>query len=64
MLEAAWPAVSVNLERGVISIECTIAAEDEGDVDRTVSHLNELALAAFAAAEYEQSTTSREAVPA
>lgn len=61
---AFGPAISVDLECGIVSVECTIAVEDEADVQRTSARLSAITLAALAAAEYSSSTVTRQAVPA
>lgn len=60
---AFGPAISVDLENGVVSVECTITAETDDDAERAVGHLNEIIFAALAAADYESSVT-QEPVPA
>lgn len=60
---AFGPAVSADFERSAVEIECTVAAEDEADVARSVERISEIVWAAIAEHEYT-SSSKLEPVPA
>jgi hypothetical protein len=60
---AFGPAVAVDLERGSIQVECTVAAEGDAEVERAASRIREIALAAFARSEYQASVSTLDALP-
>lgn len=60
---AFGPAVSADFERSAIEVECTVAAEDQADIARSVERISEIVRAAIA--EHEYTSSSRlESVPA